>query len=262
MSTYRCRSSAPPIAGKPERLYRRHACRCVRSDCARFGAERLSPNYHGVATSRSTIPGSGRDRRPRCARRSCRHAGIGRTVLPAGALVGVDNPAAGRTAASLMGRFLGGRKGKVGVIVARCRCAIMQNGIRILSGSVRRISNLGGAAGARGARQQRTESRADLGHARRTLRSDWPLQCSAGNEGIAGALEASGRAQDIVWIAHELTADTRRFLLGGVATRSSIRIRARSPLRGQNPACHCLGESINPDQERIRIEIFLRTICA
>jgi len=38
----------------------------------------------------------------------------------------------------------------------------------------------------------------------------------AGNEGIAGALEASGRAQDIVWIAHELTADTRRFLLGGV----------------------------------------------
>ena len=30
--------------------------------------------------------------------------------------VGIDNPAAGRTAATLMGRFLSGRKGAVGVI--------------------------------------------------------------------------------------------------------------------------------------------------
>ena len=81
----------------------------------------------------------------------------------------------------------------------------------------------------------------------------------AGNEGIAQVLEASGRARDIVWIAHELTADARRFLLGGVADaiiNQDPGHEARSAARVL--LAHRLGEPIIPDQERIRIEIFLR----
>ncbi len=38
----------------------------------------------------------------------------------------------------------------------------------------------------------------------------------AGNRGIARALEESGRDQKIVFIGHELTDHTRRFLLAGI----------------------------------------------
>ena len=38
----------------------------------------------------------------------------------------------------------------------------------------------------------------------------------AGNRGIARALEESGRAGEVVFIGHELTEHTRRFLLSGV----------------------------------------------
>ncbi len=81
----------------------------------------------------------------------------------------------------------------------------------------------------------------------------------AGNEGIATALEAFGRTQDVVWIAHELTAGTRRFLLCGLVDaiiNQDPGHEARSAARVL--LAHCLGEPINPDQERIRIEIFLR----
>ena len=81
----------------------------------------------------------------------------------------------------------------------------------------------------------------------------------AGNEGIAAALEASGRSLDIVWIAHELTGDTRRFLLGGIADaviNQDPGHEARSAARVL--LARCLDEPIIADQERIRIEIFLR----
>jgi LacI family transcriptional regulator len=66
----------------------------------------------------------------------------------------------------------------------------------------------------------------------------------AGNRGIAAALEASGRAPDIVWIAHELTVHTRALLLRGVIdaiinqdpgheARSAARVSAR-PLSGRS----------------------------
>ena len=81
----------------------------------------------------------------------------------------------------------------------------------------------------------------------------------AGNEGIASGLGASGRAGDIVWIAHELPADARRFLLSGtidVIINQDPGHEARSAARVL--LAHCLGEPIIPDQERIRIEIFVR----
>jgi LacI family transcriptional regulator len=81
----------------------------------------------------------------------------------------------------------------------------------------------------------------------------------AGNRGIAAALEAAGRAREVVWIAHELTQHTRRFLVRGTIDaiiNQDPGHEARSAARVL--LAHCSAEPISPDQERIRIDIFLR----
>jgi LacI family transcriptional regulator len=81
----------------------------------------------------------------------------------------------------------------------------------------------------------------------------------AGNRGILAALEASGRADKIVWVCHELTPHARRALLDGVAD-AVINQDAGHEVRS---ACRLAlaalsGERVMPDQERIRIDVFLR----
>jgi LacI family transcriptional regulator len=81
----------------------------------------------------------------------------------------------------------------------------------------------------------------------------------AGNRGIQSALERSGRAQRIVWVCHELTPHARQALLSGVAD-AVINQDAGHEVRS---ACRLAlaelsGERVLPDQERIRIDIFLR----
>jgi LacI family transcriptional regulator len=81
----------------------------------------------------------------------------------------------------------------------------------------------------------------------------------AGNRGIQAALERSGRADRIVWICHELTPHARQALLTGVAD-AVINQDAGHEVRS---ACRLAlaalsGERVLPDQERIRIDIFLR----
>jgi len=67
----------------------------------------------------------------------------------------------------------------------------------------------------------------------------------AGNEGIAAVLEAGPAERgDITWIAHELTADTRRFLLSGLVDaiiNQDPGHEARSAARIL--LAHCLGET-------------------
>ena len=66
-------------------------------------------------------------------------------------------------------------------------------------------------------------------------------------------------SRDIVWIAHELTQHTRRFLLHGTIDaiiNQDPGHEARSAARIL--LAHCLAEPVMPDQERIRIDIFLR----
>jgi len=77
--------------------------------------EPLSSTYHGVATvalDHTRVRAAIDDLVG--ARRSRGHAGIGRALLAARALRRRRQSRAGRTTASLMGRFLGGRKGKIG----------------------------------------------------------------------------------------------------------------------------------------------------
>ncbi len=175
--------------------------------------------------------------------------------------VGIDNPAAGRTAGTLMGRFLGpARKGKVGLIAGSM--ALRDHAERhfgFLQVLAREYPNLSVLPPAEG----RDDSDLTRGLTTKLLRDHPDLigvyNVGAGNRGIGAALEESGRARDVVWIAHELTPHTRRYLVHGVIDaiiNQDSGHEARSAARVL--LAHCWGEPVMADQERIRIDIFVR----
>jgi len=223
--------------------------------------EALSTSYVGVATIALDHP------RVRAAIDDLVGRGVAVVTLVSDApssrrlhYVGIDNPAAGRTAATLMGRFLPEREGLVGVIAGSLALrdhAERQFGFnQILSSEYPHLKVLPALEG-------RDDS--ERSHELMTgLLERYPdllgiYSAGAGNRGIAAALEAAGRAREIVWIAHELTAYSRRFLLHGTIDaiiNQDAGHEARSAARVL--LAHCCAEPIVPDQERIRIEIFLR----
>lgn len=190
-----------------------------------------------VVTLVSDLPGSGR----------CHFAGI-------------DNEAAGRTAAALIGRFLDGREGSVGIIA--------------------------GSLGVRDHRERFDGFRQGLGRDFPTLTTlpviegldepervhaltarliaDHPdligiYSLGAGNRGLIRALGERQGQNPLRVIAHELTPHTRQALADGLIdvilnqdagheVRSAIRVlKARAD-----------GQSVIEGQERIRIDIFLK----
>ena len=174
--------------------------------------------------------------------------------------VGIDNVAAGRTAATLLGRFAGGRRGPVGVVLGSMSlrdhaerhfgfCQVMAAEYP----SLRVLPPLEGKDDAR-----LTERlAAELLQAQPRLVGIY--SGGAGNAGIAAALEASGRAREVVFVAHELTPPARRCLLDGTLDAvlqqdpgHEIRSALRIALALQT------SEPVMADQERIRIDIYLR----
>jgi LacI family transcriptional regulator len=174
--------------------------------------------------------------------------------------VGIDNVTAGRTAASLLGRFAGARSGKVGIVL----------GSRSLRDHAERLFGFGQVMAAEYERLRLLEPIEGHDLSQRTeplvtklLQREPELvglySIGAGNRGIQAALERSGRADRIVWICHELTPHSRQALLNGVAD-AVINQDAGHEVRS---ACRLAlaalsGERVLPDQERIRIDIFLR----
>lgn len=172
--------------------------------------------------------------------------------------VGIDNPAAGRTAGSLMGRFLGGRAGQIGIIAGSL--ALRDHAERhfgfnqVLAGEYRPLCVLP-------VREGLDDPAQNYAHAMALLTAHPDLvglyNVGAGNEGIARALAETGRS--LVWIAHELSAETRRLLLCDIVAAvidQNAGHEARSAARVM--LARCTGAPINPDQELIRIEIYLR----
>ncbi|TPQ34070.1 LacI family transcriptional regulator [Bradyrhizobium guangdongense] len=223
--------------------------------------EELSPAYQGLAVIALDHP------RVRAAIDDLVMRGVAVVTLVSDApssrrlhYVGIDNPAAGRTAATLMGRFLGGRSGSVAVIAGSLSLrdhTERQFGFhQILSSEYPNVTTLPVLEG-RDDNERTRQLTAEL-----LVRQPGLLgiySCGAGNRGIAEALEASGRARDVVWIAHELTQHTRRFLVRGTIDaiiNQDPGHEARSAARVL--LAHCLAEPTSPDQERIRIDIFLR----
>ena len=174
--------------------------------------------------------------------------------------VGIENVTAGRTAATLLGRFVGQRAGSVGIVL----------GSRALRDHAERLFGFEQVMGTEHAHlkllppieghdlSQRTEPLVTK-LLQRTPDLVGLYSIGAGNRGIQAALEHSGRAEHVVWICHELTPHARQALLTGVAD-AVINQDAGHEVRS---ACRLAlaalsGERVLPDQERIRIDIFLR----
>lgn len=129
--------------------------------------------------------------------------------------VGVDNIAAGRTAASLMGRFLP-QGGKVAVIAGSLALrdhADRLSGFKAVTGAEFAALELIGPLEGHDEGSETADVVAALLAQHPDLVGLYNL--GAGNSGLAEALEISGRSGAIRVIAHELTAPTRAGLLSG-----------------------------------------------
>lgn len=197
---------------------------------------RLRDDGIAVVTLVSDLPGSARDH-----------------------FAGIDNIAAGRTAGTLIGRFLGSREGPVAVLAGsmlvrdhRERLEGFREVMRESFGSRSILPVIEGqddpvlVEKLLGALIERHPDIAGI------------YSLGAGNRGLVAALEKAGRAEVCV-IAHELTSYSRAALLSGTIdallnqdagheVRSAIRVlKARAD-----------GLPVIEAQERIRIDIFLK----
>jgi LacI family transcriptional regulator len=174
--------------------------------------------------------------------------------------VGIDNSAAGRTAATLLGRFIGGRVGKVGLISGSNALrdhAERQYGFeQVITRDFPNLTLLP-------VREGRDDDARVEALAQGLLAENQDLiglyNIGAGNAGVIAALEASNRGRDIVFIAHELTELSRKHLIRGTidaVINQDPGHEARSAARLL--IAECEGMPINPGQERIRIDIFIR----
>lgn len=174
--------------------------------------------------------------------------------------VGVDNPAAGRTAASLMGRFLNRQEGTIGILVGSLSLrdhAERHFGFnQVLAHDYPHLKMLPVVEG-------RDDYELSKNLVTEMIAANPDLiglySAGAGNRGIAQALTESGKAGRVVWIGHELTPHTRRFLFQG--TMDAV-INQDSGHEARSAArlllAHCWGEPVLEDQERIRIDIFIK----
>jgi LacI family transcriptional regulator len=137
--------------------------------------------------------------------------------VPRCAYVGIDNRAAGRLAGQLLGRFMRAERGKVALLAGslsyrgheeremgfRHMLAEASPGLTIIQ-----------------TREVREDVELAYAVARALLRETPDLggiyNIGSGNRGIAHALEETGRGENVVFLGHELTEHTRRYLLSGI----------------------------------------------
>ena len=130
--------------------------------------------------------------------------------------VGLDHRAAGRLAAHRMGRFLGQRRGTVALFAG----SMLYRGHEERAIGFRRLL---AEEYPEIALTQTREMHDDLEQCYREalalLQTEPELggiyNVGAGNRGIVRALEETGRARSVIFIGHELTEHSRRFLLSG-----------------------------------------------
>ncbi len=130
--------------------------------------------------------------------------------------IGIDNIAGGRVAASLLGRFLGGRRGRILTIAGRM--TLRDHAERRL-GFAQVIERDFPGLALLPVEEGLDDWAVTQPMVTRVLR-DVPdfvglYSMGAGNRGIVAALDAAGRGRDIVAVGHELTPFMREALLNG-----------------------------------------------
>lgn len=173
--------------------------------------------------------------------------------------IGINNMAAGRVAASLIGRFTAGRNGSIALIAGSLMLydhADRRQGF--VQTMVRDFPGLGMLPVAEG-----RDDSAVTGPIVQRLLEQYPdligiYSMGAGNRGIIEALEASGRQRDVVVVAHELTAHSRRALIAGTFD-AVIHQEAADEVENAVRAlkAHSDGQ-VGYVPPRVRIDIFLR----
>lgn len=201
----------------------------------RAAAKRLQAAGIPVVTLVSDLPDSGRDH-----------------------YAGIDNIAAGRTAAGLMGRFLSGRKAKVAVLagsmLVRDHRERLEGFSAVVAQSFPDLDIL-----------PVLEGRDDPALAETALAEVFAnhpdiagiYSLGAGNRGLIRAVQT--RRERPVVIAHELTASTRAALMDGTidaVLNQDAGHEVRSAIRVLKAKAD--GLPVIAAQERIRIDIFLK----
>jgi len=178
---------------------------------------------------------------------------------PRNYFIGINNEAAGRTAGSLMGRFLK----KTGEIL------VVTNSLRSRDSLERRLGFDDVLAGLSPdqtvlptvvsyddpARMEKIVS--EVASNRERLVGVYSM--AGGNTPLLDALRRSGRLNDLVVLAHELTPATRKALVSNeidAIISQNIGHLVRSTLRVLRSVCD--GTPILDSQERIRIEVVLK----
>ncbi|MET3909305.1 LacI family transcriptional regulator [Bradyrhizobium sp. S3.3.6] len=174
--------------------------------------------------------------------------------------VGIDNIAAGRTAGALVGRLVGQKSGKIAIIA----------GSRGLRDHAERIFGFNQVMASEFSHldllpllEGRDEDDRSEQLISRLLGKHPDIialyNVGAGTQGVAKALTEAGRGKQIVFIAHDLTAMTRKLLLQGtldVAISQNPGHEARSAVRVLLSLAR--NEPILSEQENIRIDILMR----
>ena len=174
--------------------------------------------------------------------------------------VGIDNTAAGRTAATLIGRFIGPRPAKVAVVLGslslRDHAERYFGFNQVMAQEHPHLTVLPPLEGQdEAARNEELTTRLLAAHP--DLAAIYSV--GAGNAGICQALRAAGRDQDTVFVGHELTAVSRAELLNGTmdaVINQDAGHEIRSALRVA--LAQWSQEPVLADQERIRIDIYLK----
>lgn len=131
--------------------------------------------------------------------------------------VGIDNRAAGRLAGHLIGRFIPARRQQVALFAGSLSYRGHEEremGFRhMLAEEYPEVEIVE-------LREVRDDTDRAYAEAKALLAAYRDLagiyNIGAGNRGIAQALQEAGRADDVVFLCHELTEHTRRFLLAGI----------------------------------------------
>jgi LacI family transcriptional regulator len=173
---------------------------------------------------------------------------------------GIDNSSAGRTAANLMGRFLRGLEGKVGVFAGSLA---LRDHIERQFGFEQVMAHEFSKFAVLPVRESR-DDQARIEEMTAQLLAEHPdligiYNVGGGTRGITSGLEAAGREKDIVFIAHEVTEPSRRALIRGTID-AIINQDAGHEVRSAVRVLLAKADKVPfvESQERIRIDIFMR----
>ncbi|MDL2405436.1 LacI family DNA-binding transcriptional regulator [Rhizobium calliandrae] len=173
---------------------------------------------------------------------------------------GVDNIAAGRTAARLLGRFLGGRNGDVtvlaGSMLVRDHRERLEGFASVMAAEFPQLRLLPVLEG----RDDPEIANALVSEALSGSNSIIGIySLGAGNRGLIRALKATGHGRGLTVVVHELTEHTRAALQDGTidaVLNQDAGHEVRSAIRVMKATAD--GQDVIAGQERIRLDIFLK----